>query len=81
MGSGVWVYEVLSTICNTTSAFCLFFFLYADDMTMRPYESKGKKKKRKKETLSDKLTQERLTIVFVVVLIVIVAWVFFVIIW
>jgi len=46
---------------------------------MRPYQNKGKKKK--KETLSNKLTQERLTIIFVVVLFVIVAWVFFVIIW
>ena len=50
-------------------------------MTMRPYQNKGKKKKSKKETLFNKLTQERPTILFVVVLFVMVAWVFYVIIW
>jgi len=41
----------------------------------------SKKKKRKKATLSNKLTQERLTIISVVLIFAFIAWVIYVIIW
>ena len=52
MGNCVWVYEILPRICNATSTFCIFFFLYADNLTNASLEHEQKEKDPIQQTYS-----------------------------